>query len=373
MYIRLLCIVLYLFLNNNCFTQDAFDVREGCRCCKCCKKNKEGMIFNSRRNPINVKKTKIIEFWKNGKKLAPEDIAGLTDKSDEVLQKASITKKEVDGYLAVNDIFYDDHTLTFTDEKGVYSNITGIEAGDAKDGSVKKGCSLIKDEMKRAVEKIKEVNMVKTSSQTPVKKEGKIGYLSAYYEVTGDNVATIYNILFNFNDGTNGANCWQVKQIKKSNCDGNEIIGAKITTSPSNKPVLSFTKTSKSVIGTVKHDVTNTFNEINFSGGFETWVESVSVPSDKQGGIFTALGNMFKAIPKIYVDLVYRCVYNKYCNKTTFVVVSTYYYTKDSIVAGFASKIHDFENDVKSEGDHAFRAMIGQDFSDELKKRLNKN
>lgn len=367
MYIRLLCIVLYLFLNNNCFTQEAFKVRKCCQCCKCCKENKGDMIFNSRRKPIDVKKTKITEFWRDGKKLTPEDIAKLTDKSDDALQKTGVTKKEVDGYLSVNDVFYNDSTLTFTDEKGIYDNITGIETGDEKDGSVGKGCSLIKDEMKLAVKKIKEVNMKKTDRQTPVKKNDNIGYLSAYYEVTGNKVDTIYNILFNFNDGTNGSNCWQVKQIMNSNCDGNEVTGAKITTNHRiGKAILSFTKkTDTTSIGTVIHDVTNTFNEEKFSGGFEMWVESVSIPP-KQEGIRAFLADRIKGIPTIYVDLVYRCVYNEFCDKTTFVVVSTYYYTAGWVV----SKVHDFQADVKKEGDRAFKAMIGKTFSDKLKETI---
>ena len=365
MYIRLLYIVLVLFLNNNCFPKEAFKVRKCCQCCKCCKENKDDMIFNSKRKPIDVKKVKITELWRSGKKLTPEEISKLTDKSDAALRKEGITKREVDGYLSVNDVFYNDSTLTFTDEKGIYDNITGMEAGDGKDGSVKKGCSLIKDEMKRAVEKINGINSKKTNKQTPVKKGDNIGYLSAYYEVTGDKVNIIHDILFNFNDGEN---CWQVKQIEKSNCDGNKISDAKITkNNSSGKHVLSFKKTTETSIGTVTHDVTNTFNEEKFSGGFEIWVKSVAIPP-KQKGFRAVIAKGAKGIPEIYVDLVYRCVYNESCDKTTFVVVSTYYYTAGWLI----SQVYDFEADVKKEGDIAFKAMIGKDFSDELKKQLNK-
>ena len=154
-------------------------------------------------------------------------------------------------------------------------------------------------------------------------------YVFGYRVFKGNLVDDIYNLLFNFKDGDN---CYQVKANKsKKKTSKNENVKIEIINNSTDKKVakLSFTKHTKSAgIMEIFHNVDNLFYEYeNNDNEFTVYVDS-----DAEYQKSTLGGQI-----DIYVDVVYRCVYDE-TNKCT------YFLTLNSAHYAFRNKIEEWVN-----------------------------
>ena len=210
-----------------------------------------------------------------------------------------------------------------------------------------------------------------------------LNYHYIRYIIRGNIVENIKNILFDFEKNEN---CWQIKQITKNNTnnDGDKIENIKVD---ENNYTITFDRITNDML-TCAHEVTNiyTFKDNNIDD-FTCRVESIAnYSSEKSKNIKkteeTSTPNLFSkalscglkflaencnCIPNVYTDIIYKCKYDKSTNSTFFIAIGTFHYTEVN------DPLKKVINSIKKQAHDMFTLLLGENFSNELKKASPKN
>lgn len=388
---QLITIIISFQFINIFSTNNKIEIRQCCRRKSCKEKNISDNIITNK----EVKKVAVIEATKftyqNEKGEQLEVIAENNEEKENFimeLKSKGITNnniKEEHIYIPKEEYFDNKKSIASTSKTQITANIEKCSTEDGKEGIKFEVLTNMCNETITALEAIHE----STHSQKnflSIDDNGKdLNYHYIRYIIRGNVVENIKNILFDFEQNEN---CWQIKQIIKNNTnnDGDKIENINVN---KNNYTITFDRITNDILNCV-HEVTNIFKittEENMDDNFTCTVNSIAeYSSEKSKNIkkteetsnsnpfANAFSNVVKFcaeklnfIPNVYTDIIYKCKYDKSTNSTFFITIGTFHYPE------VKDPLKKVINSIKKQAHDMFTLLLGEDFSNELKKTSPKN
>ena len=389
--LQLITIIIYFQFINIFSTNNKIGIRQCCRRKSC----KEEDISNKIITNKEVKKVTVIGATKftyqNKKGERLEFIAENKEEKENFIKKLesegmknnNIIEKQI--YIPKEEYFDNKKSIASTSKTQITANIGKCSTEDGKEEIEFKVLTNMCNETINELEKIHESTHSQKNFLSFDDNGKDLNYHYIRYIIRGNVVENIKNILFDFEKNEN---CWQIKQITKNNTnnDGDKIEN--INVDIDNKKI-TFDRITKDILNCV-HEVTNIFKittEENKDDNFTCTVNSIAeYSSEKSKNIkkteetsnsnpaangFNFLKRFIAEkcnfIPNVYTDIIYKCKYDESTNSTFFITIGTFHYTKVNLID------NDVVTTTKKQAHDMFTLLLGENFSNELKKASPKN
>lgn len=300
----------------------------------------------------NINRIKVSNYEKLEKYFSNEEELNKLEENEKnfIKQFLKIKDKEEEEIETVIPYIKKDSELGFIDENTIISETNKGYKSDVPDNQkelvkiVKEVIGLLKSKNKETNGKNNVKIILDEKSKNPL-------YVFGYRVFKGNVVDDIYNLLFNFKDGDG---CYQVianKTDDKKTSKNENVTIKTINNSTDNKIAnLSFIKhTKKAAVIDIFHKISNDFYKYvnDEDNEFTVYVDSNAIyEKSKIGGHLN-----------IYVDIVYKCVYDE-TNKCT------YFITLNSAHYEFLNKLEEWFN----KGSEIFKKIFSKKTKEENEK-----